>query len=384
MTYLKTNFFFLILFVYILNIQAQNPRIGKTIYQESDLYTLLHGIENDKALQLERVTSLEFHNLLNAYRAKFSKKTIFWDERLWLAARNHNIYLMTDGDLSHNQSENTKYNTGFEPEDRVNYVTHFSNEFELAGFENCTQHGDLFSKVLDVDYATNLTWEQMVEKAREDAAECFDSWKNSHGHNSNMLDEDHIAHGTSIIYNDEIGSVVGTSVFANKQKFYEPGKLTLDFHSGWENDFKGTYKENYQPYIISPNKRERTISKHMKSFATFMKKNNIVLDKQLTKTLKNASKSETDSQLRKRYLRNTFYAGVFRLSKNELRQQTFNKVYSKDEFYSFKAVHDLKKHILETSSLKNATKWSGNLIIEEDSKGQLLVYLKTITLVPKK
>jgi hypothetical protein len=32
----------------------------------------------------------------------------------------------------------------------------------------------------------------------------------------------------------------------------------------------------------------------------------------------------------------------------------------------------------------DAKKWSGNLVIKEDSKGQFTVSLKTITFVPKK
>jgi hypothetical protein len=199
-----------------------------------------------------------------------------------------------------------------------------------------------------------------------------------------MLDEEHMAHGTSIIYNHESSSVIGTSVFAQKQKYFDPSNLNLDFHSGWENNFKANYDDNYQTYIESPNKLSSAISKHMKSFSISMARKNMEFDKQLTNLLKNAPKAENDTQLRKRYLKQTYYFGLFRLSKYKLSQQLFNKVYTNEEFYSFKAVHDLKVHISTQSTFKDAKKWSGNLVIKEDSKEQFTVSLKTITFVPKK
>jgi hypothetical protein len=178
--------------------------------------------------------------------------------------------------------------------------------------------------------------------------------------------------------------VIGTSVFAQKQKYFDPSNLNLDFHSGWENNFKANYDDNYQTYIESPNKLSSAISKHMKSFSISMARKNMEFDKQLTNLLKNAPKAENDTQLRKRYLKQTYYFGLFRLSKYKLSQQLFNKVYTNEEFYSFKAVHDLKVHISAYSTFMDAKKWSGNLVIKEDSKGQFTVSLKTITFVPKK
>ena len=382
---LKINRHLYIFFIFLTSfLQAQNTRIGKTIYQETDLFSLFSNIDEDKALQLERMTALEFHNILNAYRTKFRKKTIFWDERLWLASRNHNVYQISIDVLWHNQPENTKYTTGFEPTDRVNYVTLNSRDFDFEVSENVAVSGELFSKIIDVEFANTLSWEELVLKAKEDALEMFNLWKSSNEHNRNMLDEEHIAHGTSIIYNHESSSVVGTSVFAQKQKYFDPSNLNLDFHSGWENYFQATYDDNYQTYIENPNKLSRAISKHMKSFSISMARKNMEFDKQLTNLLKNATKSENDSELRKRYLKQTYYFGLFRLSKHKLNQQFFNKVYTNEEFYSFKAVHDLKVHISNYSTFMDAKKWSGNLVIKEDSKGQFTVSLKTITFVPKK
>ncbi len=362
---------------------AQRERTGKTVYREVDLHMLFQTIENDKSLQLERMTALAFHNKLNEYRSKNGKKTLYWDEKLCLAARNHNMYLLSVSDLSHEQTISTKYNTGYEPTNRIDFVTLNSKEFQFTGFENCAVSGDLYSKNLDILFAHELSWEEMVEKANEDADEMFKLWKTSSGHNKNMLDENHMAHGTSIIFNSVNEAVVGTSVFAQKQNFYDPDFLQLNFRQGWEKDFKINYKENYYPVKPSSNRLNRTIAKHSKYFSLSVEKKNILLDKRLTKLLKNAPEKESNTDLRKRYLKMTFYLGIFELQKHEIQQQFFLKSYEKNEFLAYSAITDLNEQLLKSPELDKAKKWSGDIKIFEESNGKLTLSIRTYLLVKK-
>jgi uncharacterized protein YkwD len=367
------------------NSEAQQNSIGDTIYREGDLYPLLEGIENDKMLQLERMTALVFHHTLNEYRAQKGKKTIFWDDKLWLAARNHTIYLFTYNKfLTHSQSDKGDRFTGRGPEARVYYVTYGSRDHTMTGFENCAVSGEMSPGPIDLNYAGSLTYAEMLEQAKFDAADMFDMWKNSPGHNQNMLDAEHLAHGTSIVYNHATGATYATSVFTQVQKYYGPDSLDLSFYPGWQTEFNANYKENYPEYKPYPQGMNRLSFKYFSSIAQHMKELGIEPDKHLYELSKEAPVNASQRELKKRYLKGTFYLGIFKLMKYTIEGQYFEQMYTSDEFYTLKGISDLHAHISATPELRNAKLWGGTFDTKDTGTGQTVITFRTCTLIPKK
>ena len=357
-----------------------------TIYREEDLKWILDGIAEDKNLQLERMTSLAFHQLLNEYRVKNGEKTLYWDDKIWMAARNHSIYMhVTLGDLMHNESEDDYLFTGVNPEDRVNYVTYYSNEYRLTGFENiaATSINDLVPGPVDRNYAQDLNWDELVEMAKNEAAEMFNLWKNSSGHNANMLDSDNLAHGTSIIYNDKTGTTFGTSVFAHVQDYYRPDTLELSFHSGWEQDFKIKYKENYQAIKDYPSDSDLLVNKLLNKFTIKMESMGIAHSTILNELLPYALPEESLKKVKKRYLRSTKYLGIFSLIKNRLYQDEFELQIVKDENIWQLPHEDLTAIIENNPSIYNAKDWAGKFKITEQTENLIKINFKIYTIVPK-
>jgi uncharacterized protein YkwD len=95
---------FIVLSIYTKFGFAQTVTIQDDMYREGEMNYFLNGIENDKFLQLERMTSMAFHNIINEYRASEGVKTIYWDDKLWMAARNHTVYMHRTAHFSHTES----------------------------------------------------------------------------------------------------------------------------------------------------------------------------------------------------------------------------------------------------------------------------------------
>lgn len=181
------------------SLYSQN--ITDTLCREAETYQLLDQIESDTMLQLEWLTALHFHKIINDYRNEKGKKSIFWDHKLWMAARNHNVFLLRENKyLSHTESDQKLYYSGENPEDRVNFVNYNSKELKYAGYENCNFSGvDCSLDRMNTNRALSISKKEMVELAKETAEEGFEIWKNSMGHNQNMLNADHMAQGTAFI-----------------------------------------------------------------------------------------------------------------------------------------------------------------------------------------
>jgi uncharacterized protein YkwD len=316
---------FIILSIYTKFGFAQTVTIQDDIYREGEMNDFLNGIENDKFLQLERMTSMAFHNILNEYRASEGGKTIYWDDKLWMAARNHTVYMHRTADFSHTESWQSEIFTGLDPENRVDFVTYDINEFDNASYENIAVFGQNFSEAaaVDMSFANDLTWEEMLELAVNNAQSMFEMWKDSPGHNQNMLEEDHLAHGTSIIYNENTESAYATSVFAQYQEYYNPITFSLDFYTGWENDFKPNFKEDYPEVNPMDGAKKVMHRKLFSNLLNYMSEKNIYEDDKLKELIVEAPDEENDSELKKRYLKSTKYLGVFKLINHEIKQYKF-------------------------------------------------------------
>lgn len=160
------------------------------------LYTLS---KSDSLMRIERMAALEFHKLLNVYRKKDGADTIVWNETLWIASRNHCVWMAENDNLSHTQKTGSRQFSGAKPGDRYAYACGGKADYGWSG-ENALYN---FS-------ANGKTPEQI---AKSIASASFEQWKNSPGHNANMLSREHGMHGTAF-HIDKDQTVWGTDLFA--------------------------------------------------------------------------------------------------------------------------------------------------------------------------
>lgn len=168
------------------------------LLKRGDISRMLNDVKNDKYLQFERLSSYFFHQLINEHRVKNNLSWLYWDDCLWIAARNHNVY-MANNVFSHHEKEGLKYFSGKDAPDRVNYVC--SNI--ICSGENI--YSSSWRSVTDVE-----------QDAKNIAIGAFDSWKKSYGHNRNMLFNKSFTHGTSFYFSG--GYIHATTVFAYSVK----------------------------------------------------------------------------------------------------------------------------------------------------------------------
>lgn len=146
-------------------------------------------LKTNPDLAFEYLCAQKFHSLINAYRSTKRIPELEWSDVLWLAARNHTIWMITNSKLSHNQSKKSVYFSGFSPLDRLKYV-HTKFQISCAWGENV-----LYNK-LEISSKDEAT-------AQEIAETCFEQWKHSREHNKNMLTRIYKSHGFSVSINSE-------------------------------------------------------------------------------------------------------------------------------------------------------------------------------------
>ena len=182
----------------------------------NDLDNILKEIENDSIAKIERLDAFEFHHLLNNYRKQQRKQTLDFDEIMWIAARNHNIYMKAAGDLTHREditlNNLTPYSTGNYPSERVDFAAADKEVYISSGGENCLYNFSF--------YGNNY-----VEIAKNMALTAFNQWKGSPGHHENMLTENYKKHGIAFTYDG--GTVWATNVFS-RGIFYKGNEVVAD------------------------------------------------------------------------------------------------------------------------------------------------------------
>lgn len=373
----------LLLFFLIVCHPLKSQQIKDTLYREADVYRLLEQIEEDPMLQLEWLTSFHFHQLINEYRSSKKYKRIYWDHKLWMTSRNHNVYLLRDlKHLSHNQSKNNSFYSGRYPEDRVEYVTYQSKEFESAGYENCNFSGFSFSlDRINQGIVDNQDKEAMNKLAKSTAEDGFESWKNSMGHNQNMLNEDHIAHGTSFVFGHD--GVYATSVFANKQKYYTPDNLFLPFLTSIINpETKGA--SDYHEITPYQNEFRRLKYKHFYGATLFFKEQELFSNKALYNLSQLNKLPKNKKELNKVYRKSRGLRGFFELFFNEVQLQTHTFQMSREEFKHLKGTTTIQTQLQSflnrfSTEIKS---WGGDILV--DSNGdQVTLEIRMLFLVRK-
>lgn len=172
-------------------------RTAAQVYSYNQWSEFQKKVDNEGIEKVQYAVAQRFHVLLNQYREQKKLKPLAWNNVCFLAAYNHNAWMAESDELSHQQHRRNKFYTGLNPGDRVSWLLKGSSVKLMWSAENC-----LFFFVDDMDAI-------QVEQVAKDA---FEQWKNSSGHNANMLGKDHGSCGTAFLIHN--GKVWGTTLFA--------------------------------------------------------------------------------------------------------------------------------------------------------------------------
>ncbi|MGE0635940.1 MAG: CAP domain-containing protein [Bacteroidia bacterium] len=176
-----------------------SSRMDAQIFQTAQLAEVIKKCYTDSVRKTERLAALKFHNLINDYRQQNKLDTLAWDDTLWLASRNHTIWMGENAKLSHTQTEGTKFFTGNGPGERYRYVKANKGSSAWSGenaLYNWSDNGSSIESISDI----------MAKAA-------FNQWKNSPGHDENMRAPHSHSHGTAF-YLDPDGPVWATDLFS--------------------------------------------------------------------------------------------------------------------------------------------------------------------------
>ena len=267
------------------NAQTQNLQNSAVSFDRllrfNDMPVIYDSVQTNRTLQLERLSGYYFHQLINKYRLSKGLKTLYWDDRMWLAARNHNLYLWKLGDLTHDETKNGNFYSGIKPWDRMQFVMYDAYKMKIYG-ENCLYN-------FSYDNVNSLN-----ENALSIAEQSFEQWKKSPGHNANMLNVEYSAHGTSFIVVDNGSRVYGCTNFGNLSDF-QLNEISVD----WDIQLRNTLPkptslngESFAEYIWRPEdeyvKLLYLVKLYMPSMSRLSDKNmQVSASKHLTYMLKN-------------------------------------------------------------------------------------------------
>jgi len=196
------------------------------VYKTTDLIRIINQSKYDTNVYLERLAAKEFHHLLNEYRISKTLDTVAWSEEMWLACRNHSVYMIFNNTLTHSEETDKQFFTGESPGDRLHFVQVTLPRFSWCG-ENALYNYSCSGKTLQ-------------EKAKNIAKYSFQQWKNSPGHNENMLSKAPQFHAVAFKIKGQL--VYATSLFGYK---LSNNNYPLSLNIA-ESEFKTDQSENNQ------------------------------------------------------------------------------------------------------------------------------------------
>lgn len=159
------------------------PALKAQIAENSQLNTILKNASVDSIQKIERLAAILFHDKINAHRVANGIEKLGWDDTLWLASRNHNMWMMANDQLSHYEKPGTKSFNGYTPGDRYDYAA--------KGKGKCKWSGENALYNFSAGYGT------IAKNAEHIAEYSFQQWKGSPGHNENMLKGSSRVHGVA-------------------------------------------------------------------------------------------------------------------------------------------------------------------------------------------
>lgn len=245
------------------------------LYTYSSKGQLENSFKNNVSEERLLIRKIEenFHKILNNYRRSIGKSKLKWLDLHWVAAYNHNQWMVENESLTHYQFTQTTRFSGASPSDRIRFVNDLNLSAIYTG-ENC-----LYNWVGPISGNTDV-------KALKIAKKLFNQWKNSPGHYANMTNESHKGHAISVFIEGN-GKVWATSLFGN----YDDSKAS---------DREVIRNEKVR-YFATGIKENTLLIREDKNDASFNKKiklNTENIEKQLVFELNNSEKSKSG----KRYI----------------------------------------------------------------------------------
>jgi hypothetical protein len=359
-------------------------QISDTVYREDQIAVLLDNLENDPILQFEWLAAIHFHKLVNEYRNEMDRKSIHWNNSLWMAARNHNVYLLRSlNTLSHWQSKEKSFFTGSQPENRVNFVTYESGDFQGAGFENCYFRGkDLVLDRMDVNKVNALTVDQLNAKAEKVANKAFEWWKQSKGHNKNMLNPDHLAHGTSFVFGQQ--GIYATAVFTLKQHYFRPDSVFLPFFSDKLNSEDFHIEQQFHAFSPYSNWDEVIEKKYATAVRLFFDQYEAPQRDNLETLLNKISLPISQKEVNQLYRKQNGLPAFFELITHELELHNFEFKLSNSAFEELRAMNRILQTLENLMQTKPATIKDWEVEIHTESIGGKMKINLVLLLLYKK
>ncbi len=303
---------------------------------------------------IERAAAMEFHKLLNEYRVENGSSILQWDEDMWLAARNHCYYMYYNNHLTHRQANISKGFTGENTEDRIVFATNGNPKYTAHG-ENCL-------------YNYSKQGEGLEEISLNIAKESFEQWKNSPGHNANMLEYSYRRHGTAFLIGG--GKVWGTDVLSMGYKYSKNNDISIKKHK--KQSLYITQKEVKHAVlkrILESLNKEVKQNKKMNSEAN-RKVRAIIHVKTKTRELQNVLFEKQD------IIQTNSFLGLFPKNKNRY-SVVLEK--SKYEFNQDEIIKELVSLLIENQNLEESSKIGLSVAIVKRKKGIRVALVSIIT-----
>jgi len=183
-----------------ISVHTIHAQVSKNL-KSADLSSFLLQSQTDEILKKERDCALMIHDLINEHRESNRKQPLLWNDTLWLAARNHSHFLSQNSLFQHHQVRGKDHFTGIDHNNRIQYVLGQEPSLNTSG-ENLFSTGYAFSN----PHLAKLA---------------FEAWKNSSGHNKNMLNNDYKLHGVAVFIGDK-GVIITDVLSSNFIQFNAP------------------------------------------------------------------------------------------------------------------------------------------------------------------
>ncbi len=351
----------------------KHPEYRDILLREGDLQKYMEDVYTNEVLQFERLSSYFFHQLINLHRQKNGLSTLYWDDRLWLAARNHNIYMSNNKKLTHSQITGRDFFSGRSFSDRVKFVTYNLDDVDSQG-ENA----------LYIYFSNN---DNVVEDALLTAKEAMKIWMNSRGHNQNMLDMMHFSHGTAFYISNS--RVYGTTVFGGKNSFSE---YEITIH--WDDTLALQYPVSYETVQVETKTSGFNINterRRLKALISEKMPDKKKYDKWMfkaaqmhviyLKTCRNClyihdknSQNYYAETTTKRYLKASGYLGLFSILFNKINEKCFVFTFTEEEMKNRTAFKKIDDELSEALPHKDKIKkWGSHSELFRDKENYIYV-----------
>lgn len=353
-----------------INAQSFND-YNTDVFRERDLVSLSEEWFENPNLLFERLIAYNFNSIINNYRISKGLQAMHWEERLWLAARNHDVFMSHNTILSHGQSKIKDFYTGSQPKDRILFVCHQLQPYNSGYAENVAT---TFIEITPPRTFILSDFESINEinnQAKDIALIFFNMWKSSSGHNANMLDPNNNSHATSFLINN--GSAYATSLFVSEAKciYKYPIEIPIEFKKLNDETFDFNDKlNNVSSCEVNP---KHTEFKYFSIHTDFFSSNDIEPNKNLYEILKKNNKLQ-GSNLRKIYLKKTKYTSIFKLKNKDISLLTHTISSSLTDFNNLRMVDQIDDFISKHTSLFNKTsEWGGTTKLQINGDNVVLI-----------